>query len=362
MKKKIMILVLTVFAVGCPEKEVHQTIEVVRPIKMLSIEAGFSGGKLEYPAEVSASQESELSFEVPGRITKLSVKEGQNVKKGDVIAELDATDARAQLSSVNARLRADKAEYDRYKQLYATQAASLQDLDVKRKAYEVTRAQAVQARKAVTDTRIVAPFAGKISRKLVDQFQNVQAKQGVVLLQDLSGLEVKVNIPERDWARASRVLNNPEFLKEADVDILITSIPDQTFKGEIKEVATAANPTTRTFQVTLSFDPPDDVTILPGMTARVTADAPESIVQQASLTIPVRALVAANEGAKPSVWVVNREAMTVSQKNIELGDVDADVVEVKGGLEDGQTIAISGVQKLREGMKVTEFKLADLKK
>ncbi len=362
MKKKFVILALAVLAVGCPEKEEHQTIEVVRPIKMMTIEAGFAGGKLEYPAEVSASQESELSFEAPGRVTKLNVKEGQNVKTGDVIAELDATDARAQLASVNARLRADKAEYERYKQLYATQAASLQDLDVKRKAYEVTRAQAVQARKAVSDNRIVAPFDGKISRKLVDQFQNVQAKQGVVLLQDLSGLEVKVNIPERDWARARKVLSNPEIVEKADVDILITSIPDRNFKGKIKEVATAANPTTRTFQVTLAFDPPEDVTVLPGMTARVTADPPESMVQQQSLNIPVRALVADNDGAKPSVWVVDREAMTVSQKNVELGDIDADVVQVKGGLEGGQTIAVSGVQKLREGMKVTEFKLEDLKK
>ena len=85
----------------------------------------------------------------------------------------------------------------RTKALFVNDAASRQDLDSRRRDFEVTRARVATAEKAFDDATLRAPFAGTVAKKLVQDFANVQAKEAVVVLQDDSSLEVVISVPEQ---------------------------------------------------------------------------------------------------------------------------------------------------------------------
>ena len=119
---------------------------------------------------------------------------------------------------------------------------------------------------------------------------------------------------------------------------------------EVITVATTADPDTRTFQVTLIFDPPDDVSILPGMTARARA----RVVNGAGIRIPVAA-VTSNARYQAIVWKVDPASMTVSPVPVEMGDMQGDAVDIRSGLQGGDVIAVSGLDYLQDGMQVRRF-------
>ena len=140
--------------------------------------------------------------------------------------------------------------------------------------------------------------------------------------------------------------------------ISLTMIPDREFPARIKEVATVADPVTRTFEVIAAMDNPSDVSILPGMTANVTISVPEggtSSEAGAAFSIPASAVLADEQG-NSTVWKVDAGTMTVSRVTIELGDMAGSQVRVLSGLNPGDRIAASGVHNLREGMQITELR------
>ena len=130
----------------------------------------------------------------------------------------------------------------------------------------------------------------------------------------------------------------------------ITSIPDRSFPARVKEFATTADPTTRTFQVRLIFDRPDDISILPGMTARVRAN----VVKQGGIRIPLTALQG-DAQLQAFVWKVDPHSMTVSRAPVQPGEMSGAEVSIESGLGAGDSIAISGLQQLEDGMQVRRF-------
>ncbi len=141
-----------VVAMACGE-EPQEEVAVVRPVKMLTLGAGASAGTLEYPGSVAAVQNAEMAFEVPGRITEFRFRQGQAVNRGQVLARLDPRDYEASRDAEEASRNQAAAEYRRYQELYAQNAVSLQDLEVRQRAAEVADARLRQAHKAEDDTR-----------------------------------------------------------------------------------------------------------------------------------------------------------------------------------------------------------------
>jgi RND family efflux transporter MFP subunit len=215
----------------------------------------------------------------------------------------------------------------------------------------VSEAQLEIKEKAVADTELVAPFAGVMARKLVEDFANVQAKEPVLILQDNSVLEIEVAVPERDFVRGKIQNETKEAATERLAPkVIVSSLPDREFPARIKEYATTADPVTRTFPVKLNFENPEDVTILPGMTARVRV----VIDPESAWSVPVTA-AQADENDQPYVWKVDSESMKVSKAAVELGPLTGDRVLLTGGVEKGDLVAISGVTSLREGLQVREY-------
>ena len=355
MKIRSLLLLAAVLAAGCSGGEPVEAVPVVRPIKMLQINSQSVGKRLEYPGRVSAVVQAELSFEVAGRIDYFPVREGQRVIEGEVIARIDNRNYQADFAASQARLESAKSDYDRFTALLEKNAVSQRNLESRRRNYEVAKADLDIAAKALEDTELQAQFDGRIALRLVDNHQNVQAKQPVVLLQDDSLLEIKADVPERDLIAETGDTTAAELTQRLNPFVSITSIPGRTFPAELKEVATAANPTTRTFEVTFSFEPPSDVRILPGMTARITVEQPVSEdTPVLGFLIPSNATVIDDDG-NTIVWRVGGSSMQVEPVLVELGGITGAQVTVTGGLADGDLIAISGVHQLREGTRVRQM-------
>ncbi len=351
------VFVAVTLLAGCAE-EAPEPVQVVRPVKIMEIGGLETGRVQEYPGILRAADSAEVSFEVPGRIVRLEALEGTEVTEGQVIGALDDANFRADLDIATANLRKARSDLARSEAVYAEDpgAITLERIDGDRRAVEVTEAQVVQAQKAVNDTILRVPFDGVVSRRLVEEFENVQAKQPIVIIENLGSIEVEVNIPERDILSqsGSRRSYSDEDLENvtdrARPLVSVSSLPDRQFEGTISEIATRADPTTRTFAVRIRFEGPDDIPLLPGMTARVQG----RFLTAGEVRIPISAL-AATPDAKGKVWVVDPETMTVSAREVELGQMTGDQVSVVYGLYAGEMIATTGATQLAEGMQVSRF-------
>ena len=346
------LLAVAILSVACGGEAPEPPV-VVRPVKTLVFgSAGFGSG-LEYSGVVQAAREAELSFEVPGRIISFPVVEGQRVGRGTLLARLDPRDYQTNLDAQLAERNRAEADYTRYQELYAADAVSLQDLEVRRRNFAVAEASVEAAQKAVSDTYLRAPFAGQVALTLVDDAELVQAGQPVLLFIDDSGLEVEVNIPESDVVGATPYLRDPARMEQLAPEVRISSLPGAAFPARLTEYATTADPVTRTFAVTFAFEAGESANIRPGMTATLSL-SPDAGAMEGRASIPAGAVLADDQGVA-FVWRIDPATMTVSQAAVSVGTVFGDQVELISGLSPGDMIAVSGVNNLRPGMQVREL-------
>ena len=338
---------------GCGDEPPPAAPEAVQPVKILEISGGTNVETLEFPGEIRAAQQAELAFLNPGKLIKLPVLDGQEVALGEVLARLDPRDFEDMRDAENAKLANAEADLSRVKALHAADVASQQELDRAQSQYEVARADASRALKKVEDDSVItAPFAGTVAKVLVQNFQSVQAKQTIVLIQDTSTLEVAFAIPESALAGRRPGRGKQERNALLQPRVIVSSIPGRSFPASVKEFSPTADPTSRTFQAVVTFKKPADITILPGMTASVRLNSPDGGDGGSSIIrIPATAALADEQG-KAYVWKVDPSSMQVSRSPVELGPLTGKSVTVTSGLVGGDWIAVSGVHQLREGMRV----------
>ena len=227
---------------------------------------------------------------------------------------------------------------------------------------DVSRAELRIQQKALEDTKLRATFDGVIARKLVTDFRNVAAREPVLLLQDESMMQVVVDVPERDLAgdkaRSSADFDLARWNAEAKPMVELSAIPGRQFPVKLSELATAADPNTRTFRATFTMEKPKGVGVLSGMTAKLVltgllTTAPDDFL------VPAQAVVADSQD-EPFVWLVDEEAMKVSKRPVTVGKITGgDRIVVTEGLESGEAIAMTGVHLLTEGRVVTEMEKSD---
>jgi RND family efflux transporter MFP subunit len=344
---------LALAALACGDEPAPQA-PVARPVKIFEVRAGDAGPVLEFPGRISPAKQADMGFEVPGKIIEFPAQESQRVSEGTVLARLDPRDYQSTLDKERAYLNKAKTDLERFEFLYKQGVNPLSDLERHQRNFEVAEANYEKAEKALEDTYLKAPFDGVVARKLVQDFVNVEAKETVLILQDDSTLEIKVSIPERDFAQMTPGLTIAQRNARAMPTVTLSSMPDREFPAQIKEFATTADPVTRTFEATFSFDNPADVSVLPEMTAKVSIRRRETSLSTTEIQIPANAVVTI-EGGEASVWVIDPDTMKVQSAPVVLGDLSGSQVIVKSGLEGGELIATSGVHHLRDGMPVRRF-------
>ncbi len=346
-------------AASCEKPEVVEVEPPPRPIKIYRLGGQSGGARPEYPGRIKSKRVVELAFEVEGRIVDWDVEEGQKVKKGQVLSRLDPRDYQAEAAAGRARVQLAEAEYRRESKLFASGSGTQRDLDVATRSRDVSRAELRISQKALEETKLRAVFDGVIARKLVTDFRNVAAREPVLLLQDESVMEVVVDVPERDLAgeRSDVDLDLAEWNKKAKPMVELSAVPGRQFPVELSELATAADPNTRTFRATFTMEKPKGVGLLSGMTAKLVLTGVFTTAPDDQL-VPAQAVVADSQD-EPFVWLVDEESMSVSKRPVTVGKVTGDRIVVTEGLEGGDAIAMTGVHLLTEGRVVTEMEKSD---
>ncbi len=343
-KYSLTLLILGLsFISACQQAEPPAAEPVVQPVKVIEISAGDGAVKRDLPATVRASQRANLSFQVPGKLVELPVKDGQEVTKGQLLARLDEADYRISLNAAEAQLNSAKANFERAEELIEKDYVSRSDYDKLKAAFDIASSDYEKAAKALRDTRMKAPFDGAVARVIVDNFQEVQAKQDILSLQNNKLLEVVVNIPENLVLRSKGDAN-------VELNASLEGIPDKKFPLSVKEFSTDADPETRTYQYVLTIDDTFGENILPGMTAMVNARRTDLAVTGRTV-IPLSALVAGEDSDK-RVWTVGADNK-VSTSVVTTGNlVGSDSIAVLSGLNAGDRVVVAGISALIEGMKV----------
>ncbi len=319
-----------------------------RPVKMVTFGEAWEDRIFTYPGKVHPDTAVEVAFEVSGRLEELPVAKGQEVAAGSLLGRLDPRDFENEVSAARATLEEAVATLGRYEEAAKSNAVSKRELDEARARARIARADLEIREKALEDSAIRAKFDGIVADRYVENFQNVEAKQPVLSLQDVSMLEVRVDVPEGDMAAAPGTEDIGTFVASFDVH------PGRRFELELEEFVTTADPVTQTFPVTLRMPNPRDAEILPGMTASVTWNPPRR-TRAARRTLPVVAVLG-QAGRQPWVWVVDGDSMRVSRRQVTVGALlQRDQIQVLGGLEAGERVASAGAHHLSEGMKVREY-------
>jgi multidrug efflux system membrane fusion protein len=304
-----------------------------------------------------------MAFQVSGTLIKLPIKEGVQVKEGDLLAQVDPKDFQTNLRKAEGRLARGKAsieraqnDYDRILRIQKKDpgATSQAMVDQKREAMDSAKAD-IKSLEAAVDgakdqlsyTSLRAPFSGVIAKRYVDNFEEVRAKQSIVSLQDITHIEILVDVPELVMATVKR--------GSASAFAEFAAAPGKQYELEQKEMAAEADPLTQTYLLVMTMEAPEGVNILPGMTANVVATARIGEGGGEQYVIPAIA-VFADEAGNSNVWVVDPDTMKVHRKKVTMGNLTGkDSIQILEGLIPGEKIAITGVVQLREGMEVRDL-------
>ncbi|MBW1816236.1 MAG: efflux RND transporter periplasmic adaptor subunit [Deltaproteobacteria bacterium] len=354
-----------VLFISCGKEEEKAPIKkLIRPIKIFTVQSGAEVFKRKLPGKVRAAKRVDLAFQVGGPLIELPIQEGQEVKSGALLARIDPKDykvnlrnAEGQMAKANAALQLARTEYDRVLRIKKKDPGAVSQSMVDRRREGVNKAQAdIASLQASVDdaknklkyTYLKAPFSGVIARRYVDNFQEVRRKQPVVTLDDLSSVEILVDVPENLMA----------VVRTGDADAVVEfpSSPGKQYMATLKEFATRADPATLTYQVVLTMPAPDDIRVLPGMTATVSGKGKAQESGAEKIIIPAIA-VFADESGKSKVWIVDRGTMKVSARPVIAGELTGSAsIRILDGLKPGDHVAVTGVAQLREGMQVRDLK------
>ena len=345
----LAVLGMALVLAGCSREAPTEEEPTVRPVKTILIESTGMESIREFPAVVQATQQAELSFRVSGKLKEFPAKEGDEVEKGDVIAQLDNTDFKIALRDARASATRARADFKRAAELLPDGNISRADYDRLDASNKKAAANLEQAKQNLDYTTLKAAFDGTVAKRFVDNFEEVAAKQRIVLLHDTSSLDIIFDIPETLMILVDRRRRGQDT--DRRVVARFNAIQGKEFPLTFKEVATDADERTQTFKITFTMSPSERYNILPGMKATVIADTSDIEGKGLSVLLPVTAVTASTD-KQATVWLVDEQTMTVRSDQVEVGDMQSDSIEVIG-LEPGKRVVTTGVSFLREGMKVS---------
>jgi RND family efflux transporter MFP subunit len=211
-----------------------------------------------------------------------------------------------------------------------------------------------EAQAAAQDTELRAPFDGVIARTYVNNFEDVQAKQPILSIQDISRININIYVSENDMGRGTGSRAIQEVAKELKAEAVFPSLGGRIFPLIVKEYQTEADRDTQTFELVLQMEQPPERPVMPGMNATVRRQGADPRLASIGILVPVSAVFADTDGSQ-NVWVVNPESRQVSRRKVKTGDVSAGRIQIVEGLQPGETIAASAVGALAEGMQVAQM-------
>ena len=283
-----------------------------------------------YTSTIQAYVKNNIAPQTAGRISRILVDVGDNVKKGQVVAEMDQT----QLAQIELQLKNNETEYNRLKELYEVGGLSKSDLDAIEMAYNVSKTQYNNLKENAT---LVSPINGVITARNYDAGDMYAMSAPIYTVEQIVPVKLLVGISETDYTKVK---------KGDSVEITADALPGQTFNGKVRKIYPTVDPATRTFTVEVVIDNGNSV-LRPGMFAR----AKVNFGMNNSVVIPDVAVVKQQGSGERFVYVLN-EDNTVTYQKVVLGRRMGVEYEVLEGLSDGAKVVTGGMIRLKDGIKV----------
>jgi len=357
----------TLILTGCGDKA-EPLAETVPRVKYFVVGEQANGQSRRLSGKIVATDTSPLSFAVSGTVEEVLVEQGQVVTQGQLLTRLDAEplrlaaeQSRAELNIARAKVAETKQAYTRTVQLFDKRAASKSEVEVATANHAAARgnirsAQSNLERKErdLKNAELIAPFSGTVASRSIQPFQEITTGTEAFVLQSSDALEVEVSVPET-------------LIRDVDygqiVQISFPTLKDTTVSGTVAKIASQTE-AGNAFPVSVRLTS-NDADLRPGMTASVTFNFDQYLEDRTAYLIPLSAIaieygvlrdVRAGVSSKPRregvpVYVINDDNK-LAVRNIVVGDLRGNQLEVFEGLQAGEKVVSAGIAFLREGMNV----------
>lgn len=339
----LCIFLLCLFsACGGEEKKTNEPVR----IKVVEVENTIPTSEREFSFISKPFKETTLSFRVSGPIDRFEVYTGNYYHRGDIIAEIDSRDFRIRKERAEAIYKQSKAEFERIKVLYEKDNLSASAYEKARADYTSAKAAFETATNELNDTRLIAPFDGYVGEVYIEKFQDVKASQPIISFIDIAQLKIESYVTQ-DIALQARQIK--------EIGIRFDALPDSVYPAKVIDISKGTTRNNLSFLMTALL--PNKKGEWPaGISGKVLLELP-SQSSVSILTVPQTAL-----SHRPTegdyVWVVDRMAGKVSKRKVILGELlTGGKVEVKDGLQVGETVAVSKLRFLSEDMPVEVISL-----
>lgn len=320
-----------------------------RPVKVSTVqsldvmEKNFSG-------VVSADQFSDLAFKMSGPLISMHVDEGQKVRAGQVVAEIDPLDFKWEYEAKKASFQTAEAQLQRAEKLLAKQAISKQEYESTEASYSNAQAAFEYAQNTLEQTKLRAPFDGFIQKKYVENYQKVQPGQAVVCLINPNKLQIQFTMPEA---------NISYFSLPHTIYTEFDNYKGKLFRARVKEYV-EASPDGSGVPVFLYIDDPefslDKYKIAVGFSCRILIQVETGDKDRKATLVPLSSIVASEAGNEKYVFVFDQRTGKVQSRAIvDSGPHGTDQVIVSEGLTQGELVVTAGATRLVDGQQVKEL-------
>ena len=283
---------------------------------------------------VRAKESVDITAKVADRVAAIHFEEGKQVRKGEVLVELDNEEARADLAAAEAAERESRSQFKRSQELFQTRALSEAQLDQLEATMLANQARVAAARSRLNDRIITAPFTGRVGLRNVSLGSLVSPGGVITTLDDLSVVKLDFAVPEVFLSSLKPGLT---------VEARSSAYPNTMFKGRVDSVDTRVDPTTRAIVVRALIDNKDH-RLRPGMFMTLQLVRRDGM----ALMLPESAIVP--EDSKHFVFVVADGH--ADKREIKIGRRRPGEVEILKGVTEQDTVVIDGTLNLHDGMPV----------
>jgi len=311
---------------GAGMRSVGPAYVTLAPVRSESISQ-----KLEALGNARANESVDVSSKISNVVTSIRFRDGERVRRGQVLVQLDDAQARADVAEADAALTESQAQFNRSRELLNTQALSKSQYDQLEATLKANRARLAAANARLEDTVIRAPFSGFVGLRRVSVGSLISPGSVITTLDDTSVIKLDFSVPENFLATLREGLA---------VRASAPAYPGRNFAGTVASIDSRVDVNTRSVTVRALLSNEDGV-LKPGMFLNVTLANDD----RQALVIPEQALTP--EAERQYVFVV--DGGKAERREVRIGSRRPGFVEIVAGLNPGENVVIEGTQKVRDG-------------
>lgn len=338
MRKVNCLIMCALFGVGvlsCRPKE-HVQPDIVRKVKVAYPIADSPVANREFSGTIQEAAEVNLAFRVAGPIQNIYVKQGDFVKQGSLIAEIDPRDYEVQTGVYKAQYQQVKSEYERLAELNNRKSVSDNDFEKAEAGESMLRMKLQNANDQLNDTKLYAPFSGYIQSVKYQKGEMINTGMTVATLLDVKSYLVEVDLPMSFFVRKN------DFIQFSCKQSMF---PDSVYPLQLVGYQMKGS-NNQLYRTTFKLDPKLNPQLAPGMSVQVLINYQTQI--ENPLMVPLSALI--NEDGQTFVWKFDEKSSSVKKQLVETDGIAGEgTIRIVSGLNSNDLIIVAGVNVLREG-------------